>query len=975
MQGSMLERYARLPIDSPRPIILVVVLLTLVAFPSLLKVEFATDVQAFLPKSEEVETYDTISEQFGKDSSIVNLYITPLGGNNVLTMQNLADILVLHQQSSEIDGVEDVLSVAGFFDDALRDSGTTLNEVNSQICHEYEDSNGNGKYDEADEVCTRSNWDEVWDSIKTSNQEGNYTWDDVAFAMDVLVNRDMNMNPLLFPEVNKNAPISNSTIIMINLDPELTTQEKKDVGQKLRILSEQHNTESGSGIQAEAFSVHLLAYDVDQSTQDTNLLMALGMLVVTVVLLWFTFRHWSYVVLPLVTLIISVIWTFAFGVAMGITFTAIDVAVVPLVVGLGIDFSVHISRRYQEGLNAGNTIEESLLDSQVHTGRALMLAAITTIIAFLSGISGGVGPVRDFSLLCAAGIFSSFILTVFFYTSLRYVIDSNSEEKTIAVSGSDIIENTISRASELVDKHPQAIVSTVVVITLLAIGGASQISTSFTLDDFLSDDLEIMVTGENIQSEFRGASYSQSQILIEGNVASTNFIDGLHEFKEGKPGCNPNISNCGLNDDRFIIQVGSEARVESVHEVVQKAVDSEEYNVVKGQDTTHKWIITNLFAVVPEDTLEVAWNSTSPSLEITIFWYDKNDEEIGEQILHSPLDSEFSSDSSVSTIVPEDAKKSCIKFSNLHNESEIKYSTVQNKIDEYLYVQSLKHTFNLTFESKSFSQTSDSDIKNLYDYLYLRDIDVADPFTGTTYSDEIKHVLYRDVNGQYTSSVIRVYIGPDRLNNLDNDGLEYMRAELSENIPSSMNNYEVSFTGGHVLTSVTVNEIQSTQISSTLTSIVLAALMLVVIYRNFGMATLATLPTILATIWIMATMAALGITLNVLTVMVTALTIGLGIDYAIHVIERFREEIEHKSERQAIETTIERTGSALFISGLTTICGFAVLFLSPMPLVRNFGVITAATIVYSLIIAIFVLPSLIWTSNRIKEWYSNQISN
>ena len=144
------------------------------------------------------------------------LYITPLGGINVLSMQNLADILVLHQQSSEIDGVEDVLSVAGFFDDALRDSGTTLNEVNSQICHEYEDSNGNGKYDEADEVCTRSNWDEVWDSIKTSNQEGNYTWDDVAFAMDVLVNRDMNMNPLLLQELIKNAHINNTKKLLIN---------------------------------------------------------------------------------------------------------------------------------------------------------------------------------------------------------------------------------------------------------------------------------------------------------------------------------------------------------------------------------------------------------------------------------------------------------------------------------------------------------------------------------------------------------------------------------------------------------------------------------------------------------------------------------------------------------------------------------------------------------------------------------------
>ena len=96
MQESMLERYARLPIDSPTPIILVVVLLTLIAFPSLLKVEFATDVQAFLPQSEEVETYDKISDQFGKDSSVVNLYVTPTVGNNVLTMQNLADILILN---------------------------------------------------------------------------------------------------------------------------------------------------------------------------------------------------------------------------------------------------------------------------------------------------------------------------------------------------------------------------------------------------------------------------------------------------------------------------------------------------------------------------------------------------------------------------------------------------------------------------------------------------------------------------------------------------------------------------------------------------------------------------------------------------------------------------------------------------------------------------------------------------------------
>ena len=127
----MLERYARLPIDSPRQIILVVALITLIISPFVLKVEFSTDVQAFLPQSQEVETYDAITEDFGKDSSVVNLYLTSISSSNVLTMDNLVDILQLHNDCLQIDGVEGVLSVADFFDSALLDSGLSLSAVES----------------------------------------------------------------------------------------------------------------------------------------------------------------------------------------------------------------------------------------------------------------------------------------------------------------------------------------------------------------------------------------------------------------------------------------------------------------------------------------------------------------------------------------------------------------------------------------------------------------------------------------------------------------------------------------------------------------------------------------------------------------------------------------------------------------------------------------------------------------------------
>ena len=112
MQGNMIERYARLPIDSPRQIILFVALFTLIILPFIFQVQFETDVQAFLPQSSEVETYNEINEDFGRDSSVVQLYLTSVVGDNVLTIDNLNDILQLHNDCTKITGVQDVLSVA-----------------------------------------------------------------------------------------------------------------------------------------------------------------------------------------------------------------------------------------------------------------------------------------------------------------------------------------------------------------------------------------------------------------------------------------------------------------------------------------------------------------------------------------------------------------------------------------------------------------------------------------------------------------------------------------------------------------------------------------------------------------------------------------------------------------------------------------------------------------------------------------------
>ena len=112
----------------------------------------------------------------------------------------------------------------------------------------------------------------------------------------------------------------------------------------------------------------------------------------------------------------------------------------------------------------------------------------------------------------------------------------------------------------------------------------------------------------------------------------------------------------------------------------------------------------------------------------------------------------------------------------------------------------------------------------------------------------------------------------------------------------------------------------------------------------------------------------LGLKWNVLTVMVTALTIGIGIDYSIHMWRRIEVELARRDTHwEALRAALSTTGVALIMSALTTAFGFLVLLFSPMPVIQDFGLITAVTVLFSLVLALLLLPVLIELSARNKE--------
>ena len=141
---------------------------------------------------------------------------------------------------------------------------------------------------------------------------------------------------------------------------------------------------------------------------------------------------------------------------------------------------------------------------------------------------------------------------------------------------------------------------------------------------------------------------------------------------------------------------------------------------------------------------------------------------------------------------------------------------------------------------------------------------------------------------------------------------------------------------------------------------VAAFVLLVVAMRSLRYAVVTIAPVGLVVAWLYALMYLLGFSLNFVTATIGAVSIGVGIDYSVHLTERFREEVFRRGDRiLALRYATSGTGVALVASAASSIVGFTILGLAPMPMFSSYGFLTAAMIFLALAASLVVLPSLL----------------
>jgi hydrophobe/amphiphile efflux-3 (HAE3) family protein len=152
----------------------------------------------------------------------------------------------------------------------------------------------------------------------------------------------------------------------------------------------------------------------------------------------------------------------------------------------------------------------------------------------------------------------------------------------------------------------------------------------------------------------------------------------------------------------------------------------------------------------------------------------------------------------------------------------------------------------------------------------------------------------------------------------------------------------------------------------------LAGLFLVLRFRSVSRGLLALVPVLLAVGVSSLVVGFSGVSLSPLTTVSGPLVIASCAEFSVLILGRYLEERQRGlSPREASDRAASRTGRAFFTSAVTTICGFAVLIGSALPLLRDFGLAVSLNVAIALLAALVVMPPLsVWVDER--GWLGTQ---
>ncbi|MGA2786246.1 MAG: MMPL family transporter [Verrucomicrobiota bacterium] len=177
----------------------------------------------------------------------------------------------------------------------------------------------------------------------------------------------------------------------------------------------------------------VLDYDQMMQSEKDATMASIVSLVLCALIFIYGYNETGRPVKATICLVVGLAYTLAFAALTIGHLNILTVTFVPMLIGLGIDYGVHLITRYEEELRHGKTEEAALTKAMVFTGQGIFTGALTTAGAFLAMAFTNFKGIQEMGIICGGGLLVCFIpmmtlLPVMLLRGRQNVIDHRATE-------------------------------------------------------------------------------------------------------------------------------------------------------------------------------------------------------------------------------------------------------------------------------------------------------------------------------------------------------------------------------------------------------------------------------------------------------------------------------------------------------------------------------------------------------------------
>jgi len=649
--------------------------------------------------------------------------------------------------------------------------------------------------------------------------------------------------------------------------------------------------------------------------------------IVVLFVLFFSFRRFTPVILPLITVLVAAVWSMGAMPLLGVKLSVISTVLPVILVAVGSAYGIHIVTHYVEGRkdNVEMSREEHfvfVLSLIRKIGKAVFLAALTTLAGFSSLCFTAVPPIREFGFFSSFGVLVSFLIAVTLIPSLL-IIRGPSRDLRLTKGGRTSAETSRSDWAVAsffagIARKKKTVIFTACLVVGLSVWGITKVVIDNIFVEYFRASTDIARSDRFIREKFGGSKIVS--VVVEADSTEALLL----------PEVLVAMDSLGIYLEEEVPEVGKVMGFTDLVKRINQVFNAEES---------------------PEGIRPAAADAENNSFGFSGFGFadfgfaDSDDSDFG----FSSFD-DYAGDTGY---VQSGAEQESIGVSEIVALLRRAASSGRSRsIDVESFVRELEKLVNyegaayyeIPGDPARYGKTTPEELSRLVsNYLVLLSGNISsyanDPLTPTAIKTTVQLRTLGDNDSSAAIGSIRRYI--------------------AENFPANIR----AIVGGVALVESSLNSlVVESQISSVFVSILVVFIIVALSNHSIVAGIVGIAPLSICILINFAVMGFAGIKLNIGTSMVASVSVGIGIDYTIHYIEAYkREYLAAGGKGDYLLKTFTSSGKAILINAASVGAGFAVLLFSNFVMLKHLGLLIAITMASSALISLTVIPVLLLT--------------